>query len=407
MTTLLRDARRLALPLLSALPALLWHGTAHSQTLLQPYAEAGYEYDSNLFALPNDAAALGFPPGLKLSDSTYKALAGLHADFRWPVEEFTFDAEGRRFDYANHSYLDHDEYLLAGYFAWATAGILDGTLKVRQERLLEPFSQQVSTVLSQETDRSAEASVRIGLHPQWHLDLDVKPHELDAPQPNLPDFRLRETTSTVTLTWQVVSRLTVGADGHYVQGGYYGGNGNSSLPYRQNGEDLTLNYVATGLSSFNASFGRSAFDTPAAEGGNTSAGTGAIGYTRNLTGKTKVTIQFTRGLNTYIAAGNSELDTSVLARVDWSATRKITVDLTAQETQSTLSGKPVIAIYPVGLKDHYFTGVLHLDYQATQWVSAQLYGQYQKRNANSPYFTFNDRTIGIELRAQFGPATPK
>lgn len=398
-----RPTRTLGRALAPAALALLWHGTAHSQSLLQPYAEAGYQYDSNLFALPNDIAILGLPAGTKESDSTYKALAGVHSDFRWPGQDLTVDVEGRKVDYDEHTYLDHYEWLLSGKLAWVATSFLDGTLAVRDERLLEPFTQQVSTVLGLENDKSADASARIGLQTRWHLTLDVKPHELDAPQPDLPNFRLRETTSTLTLDWQVVSKLTVGADGRYVQGGYYGGP--ESLPYRENSQDLTLKYVATGLSTFNAAFGRSAFDTPAAEGGNTSATTGMIGYTRNLTGKTSITIQFTRGLNTYIAAGNSALDTSGLITIDWAATRKISVALTGSDTRSVFSGKPVVAVYPVGLKDRYFAGELNVTYQATTWLSAQLYGQYQTRNANSAFFTFNDRTVGIQLRAQLGVPT--
>jgi Putative beta-barrel porin 2 len=395
-----RPIRQLGLWLGSTSLALLWHGTAHSQSLVQPYAEAGYQYDSNLFALPADITILGYPAGTKESDSTYKVVGGVHSDLHWALQDLTVDVEGRKFDYDNHTYLDHYEWLLSGKYSWVATSFLDGTLAVREERLLEPFTQQVSTVIGLETDKSADASVRIGLQPRWHLDLEVKPHELEAPQPNLPNFRLRETTSTLTLDWQVVSKLTVGADANYVQGGYYGGP--TTLPYRENSQNLTLKYVATGLSTLNAAFGRSAFDTSTAQGGNTSASTGTVGYTRNLTGKTSITIQFTRALDTYIAAGNSSLDTSGLVTVDWSATRKISVALTGSETHSQFAGKPVVAVYPVGLKDHYFTGELNLTYQATTWLSAQLYGQYQTRTANSPFFTFNDKTIGFQLRTQFG-----
>lgn len=406
MIARLDNARRLAMLSLGQVGlALLWQGTAYCQTPLQPYAAADYEYDSNLFALPADAALLGIPPGTRRADSVFEALAGVRGDFRWPVDELTLTAEGRRFHYENHGSLDHDEYLLGGKFTWAAADILDGAVIVRQEHLLEPFAQQVSTVIALETDRSAEASVRIGLHPRWHLAFDVKPHETRAPQPNLPNFSLRETTSTLALTWQVVSKLTLGVDGRYVQGGYHGGP--IPLPYRQNGEDLTVAYVATGLSSFEAAVGRAAFETPTAPAGNTSATTGTLGYTRRLTGKTSVTIQFVRGLNTYIAAGNSELDTSGLLTVDWRATRKITVDLTGQETHSVFSGTPLVAVYPAGLKDHFFTAVFNVDYQAVQWLDVRLYGQYQDRNANSPFFTFNSRMIGIELRSQVGPPIPK
>src|SRR5690348_1747764 len=91
--------RAAALASACACLALLWQGSAHAQFRLQPYAEVGYQYDSNLFALPSDAATLGYPQGIATTDSTYKALAGLHGDFRWPLEEVTLDAEGRRLSY--------------------------------------------------------------------------------------------------------------------------------------------------------------------------------------------------------------------------------------------------------------------------------------------------------------------
>lgn len=375
----------------------LWHGLAFSQSEFQPYASSSYQYDSNLFDLPSSAV----PPGISNSDSTLKYVAGLHGDARWSQDEFTCDLEGRRFNFDRNSYLDYNSYLLSGRLAWVLGSVVQGSVGVRQEQLLEPFAQEASTTLAMEKDRVADTLVRIGLQPRWHVELGAKYHQIDAPQIDLPNFGLHETTGTAALKYLVMAKLELGVDAQYLAGDVYGAPG--ILPYRQKTADFSANYAATGISSFTASAGYTKRTAPLLEAGNYSGPTGTLEYTRKLTGKTSLNLQLSRVVNSYVAQGNAEIDTIANASIDWKATRKINVGLKLSETHGVFTGQPLVLGYLTGLRDQYLQMALDVRYKPARWMLFRLYGQYQRRNANEALFTFNGDTIGLEVRAGYSP----
>jgi hypothetical protein len=365
---------------------VLWQGTAFAQSQFLPYAAISYQYDSNLFALPGAGTA-----GTPGADHTVKYVAGLHTDYRWSVDQLIIDLEGRRFNYTHNSYLNHNSYLISAKLAWAIANAVSGTLGAHQEQFLEPFEQQVSRMLSLETERIADGLVRILPQRRWHVELGVRYRDVNAPQPELPDFGLRETTSSVALKWRVVSGLELGAYVNYLSGDAL--HTPETLPYRQVTEALTVAY-ATGLSSFNASVGYTTRNAPQEQGGNYSSPTGVLLYQRNLTGKTSVSIQLSRAVNTFVVTGETELDTAVSGRLDWKATRKIVVSLKFGEIHSVFGGQ----LYE-GRTDQYFASGLDMKYRALRWLSVRLYGHYERRTSNYPEFVFNGSTVGLEFSA--------
>jgi len=393
-----RGHRRALVKSCAACLAVLWQASAFSQSAFQPYASAYYEHDSNLF---DSAAGVQLPAGITGSDTTLEYVAGLHGDAKWSLDDFTYDIEGRRFNYDRNSYLDHNSYLLSGRLAWVLANVVDGSLGVRQEQLLQPFDQRLTTTLALQTDRAADVLVRIGLQPSWHLELGVKYHQIDAPQIDLPDYGLHETTSTAALKFRVVEKLELGLDAQYLAGDIYGAPG--TLPYRQGTGQFTANYVATGISTFTASAGYTDRTAVGAEAGNYSGPIGALGYTRKLTGKTSVNLQLTRTVNSYVYQGNAEIDTSAIAAVDWKATHKIDVGLNVTETHSVYIGQPIVPGYPAGLTAQYLKTNLEVRYKPERWLLFRLYGQYQRRNSNEPLFAFSGNTVGLEFRLGFSP----
>ena len=182
-----RSASRASAWSLALLGALVC-ASAHAQSAFSPYASVEYEHNSNLFALPDDISLV---PGADphKGDTDLKYLAGLEGAYAFGLQQITFDAEWRHFDYDHFNNLDHDEYLLDGKFLWKLASALDGKIDYRQEHLMEPFAQRLSLVLALETATRLEGTANWNIGSSWRLEGAVGENRLDAPQVGLPSVR--------------------------------------------------------------------------------------------------------------------------------------------------------------------------------------------------------------------------
>src|ERR1700743_3888830 len=104
------DWRRRALPL-SFFSCLLAAGTACRESICLPYASETYEHNSNVFALPNSAAAVIANGDPRLSDSDFKTVAGFEEDYLWDRQKLYGTLEGRYFNYQHFNELTHYESL--------------------------------------------------------------------------------------------------------------------------------------------------------------------------------------------------------------------------------------------------------------------------------------------------------
>jgi hypothetical protein len=396
----IRHAYRLWLWVLMSVVA---SGIAHAGSTFLPYASEQYEHNSNVFALPNSAAAVAANGDPTLGDSNLRTVAGFDENYLWDRQRLYGTLEGRYIEYDHFGYLSHSEYLVKLGLDWKLFSDLDGTLLGSQERLMAPFaSRDTQTQLAIDTDRHAIGKINLRIAPVWRLETSFDYHDLDAPIAGFPEYGLSETTSHAAIKYLGYSNLTYGISAEYVDGRYR--NAPQVGTYDQTNFELTMTYAATGLSSFNGAVGHTQRDQGQNQG-NVSAVTGELGYTRKFSGKTSIHIDFTRAVNSYIGAGGSELDSMINVTLNYQPTFKTGLSFGFQEIWSDFTGQTVPGSDVLGRRDRSPAATLKLNYQATRWLLIQPYVNYQRRTSNDEFFSYSGTIVGIQVLAK-KPAPP-
>jgi hypothetical protein len=376
---------------------------ALGQSLFLPYGSAQYEYNNNVFDLPNSSAAYLANGDPRLGDSDLKTVAGAEEDYVWGRQRFYATEEARYFEYDHFSYLDHYEYQLKLDLDWKLFSMLDGTLLGTLQRYMAPFANRNTvTQLEIDIDRNAIAKVNLGISPEWRLETSLDYHNLDAPIQDYPEYGLSETTEHIALKYLGLSKFTYGLSVDYLQGRFR--NAPIDGTYTQTVLDLTATYAATGLSSFNGAIGHTERDQGENQG-NVSAVTGELGYTRKLSGKTSITVDYLRGVNSYISAGGSEVDSTFSLNVNYQPTFITGITLSVQDTRSNFDGQTIVGSDALGRKDKVFGGSVKINYQVLRWLLIEPYATYQRRSSNDDFFNFSDTIIGVQVLAKM-PAPP-
>ena len=371
---------------------------ARAETTLNPYLDAQVEHDSNVFRAPNSEAIFLANGDPTLGDTNEKYVAGLEGTYLWSQQKLTGTFEARHFSYNHYKNLNHNEYLADVGLLWKLTHLVDGSFDLRQERAMAPFALGNSSQLTINVDRNAAAKVNFNVSPDWRFDVGGYYHKLNSPLRNFPDFVERDVGSHAGLSYVGIANLTYGIAVDHIDGRFE--NAQNVGPFAQNVAQLQANYLVSGLTTLNAAVGYSKRDQRGA-GGNVSAFTGEFGYTRQLTGKTSVNLNVRRAVNSYLAAGGSEVDTTASAQVDWQATYKIDVLLAGGYTHSAFVGQVIPGSSANGRVDKSPYGSLRVTYKVLRHLQLRAYLNEQKRTSNVFLFNYNDTIYGIDARLTF------
>jgi hypothetical protein len=386
-----------------ALAALIMLGlvvpaVVNAQASFNPYVSAQVEHDSNVFRVPNAQTAALLTGDSTLSDTDERYIAGVNGTYLWSLQKLTGNFEARRIEYNHFGYLSHSEYLGNLQLDWKLGRELDGILQFRQERVAAAFENRDSSTLTVNQDRNLLGRLNYNFAPDWRLETGVNFHTLEAPLQLYPNFTEHETGSRVGIDYLGIANLTYGILVERIDGDYTHAVGVG--PYRQTSFLFTTTYKVSGLSSLNGSIGYTKRNQtlPA---GNVGGVTGNIGYTRQLTGKTSLTMQVVRAVNSYVAAGGSEIDTMASLGVNWQATYKLGVGFNYSYIRSTFAGDVIPGTATVGRLDHTPQGLLNVTYQLFRQLQLKGYLSRESRSSNYELDTFNDTTVGIQALAHW------
>jgi hypothetical protein len=382
----------IALALAISLPSVAW-----AETDFVPYGKLGYEHDSNIFAFPS--AGPDIPPDAPTAqaDSRASFVAGADVSGQYAQQRLTAKVEGRRFLYDRLSDLNHYESLANGELNYQIGSRVDGVVRARIEKRMAAFTDRVSSTLAIETEKASFATIRFLLTPEWSFQPDAGRRDLDSPQRFYPDLRLREDTYGAVLAYAGLGRMRVGLEGVHLSGVYTGVTGVPSVS--QSLLQLTADYQVTGLSSFRGAIGHTRREQ-GIDANKISAATGMLGYRRQVTGKTAISIEFSRAVNSYITAGSSEIDTRGYISIDWEVTRRLGVVASHTQTRGKFVGDILPGANVQGRRDRFGTTRINLEYKALRALSIKPYFQYRNRNSNDPTLVFSGTLVGVELVTQ-------
>ena len=369
---------------------------AAAQSITNPYLDVHYEHDSNVFRAQNSQAnviAFGDP---KMSDTDVKYVVGVDETYMWSQQKLTATLEGRRYDFNHYDNLNHDEYLAHVVLNWKTTSLLDGMIDARQEQIMAPFTLGNSTQLTVDVDRKINATLNLNFNPDWRLETGASVHDLKTPLQNYPDFAEHEVATHLGLINRSVANLNYGIAIDHIDGRYE--NAPDVGGYSQTGASLTATYIVSGLTTFNGAIGY----TRRNQTQDTFSGfTGALGYIRQLTAKTSVNIQVLRAVNSYAAAGASEIDTSATVGLTWQATYKIGVAANYGYVRSTFIGQVIPGSEANGRVDTLPTESLNISYQPFKKLLLRAYLNKQSRSSNFELANFSDTVIGIDAKVSW------
>jgi hypothetical protein len=392
----------LALFLSLAAPAMSQQQANVLQSGILPYVGETYEHNNNVFYLPNSTFAVAGNGDPQMSDSLSRTVGGADINYLFDRQRLFATLEGRYIDYEHFKYLDHSEYMANGGLDWKLLGTFDGLLYGKIERYMAPFEDRNSnTSLTVDLDRRVGANFNIQLMPEWRLETGADYHDLSAPIIDYPDYGLAEETGKVALRYGGLANLTYGVLVDYVHGEFR----NAPAPgdYNQEDADLTMSYKATGLSSFIGSVGYSRREQSGEGQGNTSGISGDIGYTRVLTGLTSVNAELSRAINSYIASGGSQLETTAAVRLNFQPTYKTGMNLGFQYIWSKFNGGTIINAETnpgadvAGQSYHSPKATFKLNYQALHWLLIQPYATYERRASGLLVLNYTGTIVGIEF----------
>jgi len=366
-----------------------------AQLKMDPYATAHIEHDSNVFLVQNSNAQLAERGFTTLGDTDTKYVAGLNSVYLWSLQSLTGNFEVRRLQYLHFTDLDHNEYVGDLKFDWKLASVLDGSLQLRQEHSAPSFASNNSLGLTLNTARNADAKMNLKITPDWRLEAGANYSKLNAPLQFYPDFVDREVITQLGIKYLGVANLSSGFVFEHIDGRYE--NAPVVGPYSQSSGEFKVNYAVSGLSKLNAGLGYTRRNQSGGEG-TVSGVTGELGYKRQLTAKSALDVELIRAVNSYVAAGGSEIDTTASVGLTWQATYRVGVSLTGSYTHSTFNGQAIPGSVANGRVDHIKAASLSVKYQAFRRLQFSGYLKSDSRSSIDRTYDFNDTIVGVEAQ---------
>jgi hypothetical protein len=377
---------------------------ASAATTFVPYATAGAEYDSNVFA------GVGAPQGEEL----FHIIGGMAADYQSGQNDVGVNAAITRLIYDHLVGLDNTEYNLGGHLTWHFGPVISTDINYTYNHFMAPFAQTLTTQLEMDTDQLGSVALHVAMTPEWRLDLTPMIHEADLPLPGYQEFHLQEKVGTAALNYLGLGRTTVFVSGTYTDGDYTG------IPdaTKYQGTDMALGavYKVTGLSDFNGQVGYTVRDTQLNPAGNvpvvggaaplgaaaglagtTEAVTYRLYYDRQLTAKTGFSVGAYRAINSYVAGANAEVGTGGELDLRWLPDAKFNVAMVFKVEQDTFVGNVVVQQNFPNRADLQGTTNFQVTYSALAWLSARAYVTYTDRTSNFAQANYVGWILGLEL----------
>jgi hypothetical protein len=358
----------------------------------------GYEYNSNIFEIAANDPLLVAQGDLTRADRVGTGLVGIKVNELFGAQKLTLNLEGREYTYDHYSRLDHSEYLGDLTFAWVLGSRFDGTFDVNRSHALAPFRERESIQLEVDTNQDEAVSLNYKLPSYFRIETSFLDHEAETPLQGFPNAKIVETTERVALRYTGFSNSSYGLEFRLLEGHF----DNNIIPtnYREPSVDFVFTYGLGAFSSLNGSVGYSDRKDSATDS-NSSAITGLIGFSRQLTGKTSINATLQRAINVFVVGGGSEIDTTIGAGASWAATALITVKAGVGHTHSAFGQQASSDAGDSGRSDQYSSVNLEADYQFLRWLSFRPYARYETRHSSEAGFNYNGTAVGIQMTGQY------
>lgn len=386
---------------------------ARAETNISPFAKVTVEHDSNVFMRPASSPPFASEGITALADTLQEYEAGMTSEFDWGAERLRLKGDAERIRYRRFSFLNRTEYKFHGDFDWRLSPVINGTVSYRQHHYLAPFTETLSTQAILDTERWAQATVRVFAAPEWRIDLTPQYHQFDSPLPGYRAFRLRERLGTAAVEYLGFGRFTAGMQLEYDQGRFAGIFG--ATRYDQRTALLKASYKVGGFSTFDGSVGYSVRDSepnpsgsvPATGGiagfvgsiGRTSGVMGSLTYDRQITAKTSAYLSLFRRLDSYAAGANPEIGTGGTVGIEWKPDVRFKVDIDYGLTREKIQGGLIVTgVTGVTTRNDYTrSGGISIRYAVLSWLVIRPYANWLRQTSTFRLGNYSSSTVGVQL----------
>lgn len=297
---------------------------------LQLRAGAGLRYDSNVFRAPSGVVVRAPDGSTSRSDNITTLNAGATVVVPVSRQQFLFSADLTQNRYNTHSNLNFDGEDLRGIWRWELGSWLNGDMGVSRSRYLANFATTLNTNRNVRTSDVNFFNLNYPFHANWRANFGAT----ETQQRNSdPGNRVSDNdTSSRTYGLQYVTGAGnyVGVQGSTLETRFknlFTVRGSAfDNSYDQSAVNAVVGYSPSGVSRFQGSVGRTRREPHQAGQPETSGATGSLLFNWRPTGKSGVTIDYSRdfGPAVDVITASSTARTLTIAPT-WAVTNRVTL----------------------------------------------------------------------------------
>jgi exopolysaccharide biosynthesis operon protein EpsL len=375
---------------LASLPA-----RAELSDTIHPFAGVSYNYDDNLFRLP-DAQ-----PGdtMQRSDSSKQLVLGVQ--FERPVgrQRFVADAKVSKVSFNHYDQLNYDGKDLDATWFWELGNHLKGTVGATYAQTLTPFNDFHSTERNLRVERDEFFEGKWLFHPHWRINGRVEAHKFEYDLSSQKFQNRKEDTSELGFDYIASSGSTLGMVARRIKGNYPNplsfGDFVFNPAYVQ--EEIKVNafWLVTGLSQLEFHGGRVRRTHESASGRDASGTNGRLVGSWSPTPLVKLSLSTWREFAPFegtaaaygLGRGNS-------VKASWSPLDRVSVEAKVQQVKRDFS----YALASAGFQDSSRNGSVGLTYAPREHISLSASVFHDSRQVESRFGTAY-RANGASLSA--------
>lgn len=327
--------RALALALLLALPA------AQALTLdLKPLARVQVSHDSNIFRSPDNPAP---GAGSAISDTIITTGVGGRLTLRESLQTLELRGDFDHLKYLDQNQLDHDRRRLSAEARLNAGSTLHLTLNGSEERRLENFAYRDDSQKSFVTASNASALLAYDLTPRWTVEAQADRFSSRASLASSTDFNLVEHGANLGVRYARNGYSSLGLSLRQVEGEYparvvIAGDGREKS-YTQSSLLAKAGYTPSGISDLSAQLGYTQRLHSDASVSDFRGFTGRLGYTRQVSGRTRLRGEAYRDLFYVEEVGaNFAENLGLLLAADYRYSAKLAFAAAVESIQSDYRG---------------------------------------------------------------------
>lgn len=359
-----------------------------------PYVSAATAYNSNLFLLQNDQAALANLGTTDMAETYQAYAAGINMNWQLSRQLISGHAEISQVNFNTYTGMNYTGHDLALKWDWLVDSILQGDVGVSEKLTLAPFLYTKKPLANLLTTRKAFVNGFIKLNNRWQVKLGADTTyytNSDTTQQN-NDINIDSYNAGfryITPKGSTFDFLSKVSNGNYPE------QATALYTYTQYDNGVTFNWIATGKTKLSGKINYTKRDYPNSQQNNYAGVTGRIAADWFATSKTTLNLSVYRDVNTYITSTSSyDITQGVSAQATWLATDKITATLLGKHESIDYLSTPA-------RKDELTTGSLDLSYQLFRKTKIDLIAERGVRHSDAAFNSYRYNSVMLGLNNAF------